>query len=173
MDEITQIIKQAGILRDYEDMRRQMEFLTIWQKIIAIDGKDRGVLVDNAMNVFSINANLDGIIFIKYYNGKPQILYENTPIPLSEEMLPALEEYFTKYRSGFVTSKLQANYNEYHRVISLFGASKVCSMLCTPFYVNEKLDSIFVTYILMKDNWSSPINKYMLCLLYTSDAADE
>ena len=77
-------------------------------------------------------------------------------------MLPALEEYFTRYRSGFVTSKLQANYNEYHRVISLFGASRVCSMLCMPFYVNEKLDSVFVTYILMKDNWSSPINKYML-----------
>lgn len=162
LDDITQIIKQAGILRDYEDMKRQMEFLTVWQKIIAIDGKDRSELVDNAMNVFSINANLDGIIFIKYYDGKPQILYENTPIPFSEEMLPALEEYFTKYRSGFVTSKLQSNYNEYHRVVSLFGASKVCSMLCTPFYVNEKLDSIFVTYILMKDNWSSPINKYML-----------
>lgn len=162
MEEITQIIKQAGILRDYEDMKKQMEFLTIWQKIIAIDGKDRSMLVDNAMNVFSINSNLDGIIFIKYYNGKPQILYENTPIPLSEEMLPVLDEYFTRHRSGFVTSKLQANYNEYHRVISLFGASKVCSMLCTPFYVNEKLDSIFVSYILMKDNWSSSVNKYML-----------
>ena len=139
-----------------------MQFLTIWQKIIAIDGKERDTLVDNALSVFSINANLDGIIFIKYYNGKPQILYKNTPIPLSDEMIPILEEYFSKHRSGFVTSKLQANYNEYHRVISLFGASKVCSMLCTPFYVNEKLDSIFVSYILMKDNWSSPINRYML-----------
>lgn len=162
MEEINQIIKQAGILRDYQDIKKQMDFLTIWQKIIALDGKDKEVLIDNALSVFSINANLDGIIFIKYYNGKPQILYENTPIPLSDEMLPALEEYFTRHRSGFVTSKLQANYNEYHRVISLFGASKVCSMLCTPFYVNEKLDSIFVTYILMKDNWSSPINRYML-----------
>lgn len=162
IEEITQVIKQAGIVRDYQDMKRQMDFLTIWQKIIAIDGKERAELVENALSVFSINANLDGIIFIKYYNGKPQILYENTPIPLSDKMLPILEKYFTRHRSGFVTSKLQANYNEYHRVISLFGASKVCSMLCTPFYVNEKLDSIFVTYILMKDNWSSPINRYML-----------
>ena len=162
MEEINQIIKQTGIQRDYEDLKKQMEFLTIWQKIIAIDGKERSVLVDNAMKVFTINANLDGMIFIKYYNGEPQVLYENTPIPLSEEMVPVLEEYFTRHRSGFVTSKLQANYNEYHRVISLFGASKVCSMLCAPFYVNEKLDSIFVTYIMMKDNWSSPINKYML-----------
>lgn len=162
MEEITQIIKQAGILRDYQDLKKQMQFLTIWQKIIAIDGKERDTLVDNALSVFSINANLDGIIFIKYYNGKPQILYKNTPIPLSDEMIPILEEYFSKHRSGFVTSKLQANYNEYHRVISLFGASKVCSMLCTPFYANEKLDSIFVSYILMKDNWSSPINRYML-----------
>lgn len=162
IEEITQSIKQAGILRDYQDMKKQIKFLTVWQKMTAIDGKDRSVLVDNAMNVFSINANLDGMIFIKYYNGKPQILYENTPIPLSNQMLPVLEEYFTRHRSGFVTSKLQANYNEYHRVISLFGASKVCSMLCIPFFVNEKLDSIFVTYILMKDNWSSPINRYML-----------
>lgn len=162
MEEITQIIKQAGIRRDYEDLKKQMEFLTIWQKIIAIDGKDREVLVENAISLFSINANLDGIIFIKYYDEVPHILYENTPIPLSTEMLPVLEEYFTRHRSGFVTSKLQANYNEYHKVISLFGASQVCSMLCIPYYVNEKLDSIFVTYILMKDNWSSPINKYML-----------
>lgn len=162
MEEITQIIKQAGVLRDYQDLKKQMQFLTIWQKIIGIDGKERDTLVDNALSVFSINSNLDGIIFIKYYNGKPQILYKNTPIPLSDGMIPILEEYFSKHRSGFVTSKLQANYNEYHRVISLFGASKVCSMLCTPFYVNEKLDSIFVSYILMKDNWSSPINRYML-----------
>lgn len=162
MEEINQVIRQAGILRDYEDLQKQMEFLTIWQKIIAIDGKDKNMLVDNAMNVFTINANLDGIIFIKYYEDVPCILYENTPIPLKEEMVPVLEAYFKKHRAGFVTSKLQANYNEYHTVISLFGANRVCSMLCIPFYVNEKLDSIFVTYILMKDNWSSPINKYML-----------
>lgn len=162
MDGINQVIKQAGVLREYEDLKKQMEFLTIWQKIIAIDEKDKNMLIDNAMNVFAINMNLDGIIFIKYYGDKPVILYENTPIPLKKEMVPVLEDYFKKHRAGFVTSKLQANYNEYHTVISLFGANKVCSMCCIPFYVNEKLDSIFVTYILMKDNWSSPINKYML-----------
>lgn len=162
LEEITRIIKQAGILRDYQDLKKQMEFLVIWQKVITIDGKERSELVDNAMNLFCINSNLDGIIFIKYYNDKPQILYENTPIPISDEMLSVLEEYFTNHRSGFVTSKLQANYNEYHRVISLFGASKVYSMLCVPFYVNEKLDSIFVSYIMMKNNWSSPIKRYML-----------
>lgn len=35
-------------------------------------------------------------------------------------------------------------------------------MVCLPYYNNEKLNSVFIMYILMKDNWNAPRTKFML-----------
>lgn len=162
LEEITAAVKQAGIQKDFEEKKRQFDFLTVWQKITDTGETNKNTMICNAMNAFRNHSNMDGIIFIRIQGGKPSIQYENTPIPLKEDMVYTLEAYFQKHRAGFVTSKLQPNYNEFHKVIALFGANKVCSMIGIPFYVNEQLDSIFITYILMKENWNSQINKYML-----------
>lgn len=162
LEEIQNATKQAGISKNYSAQKSQMEFLSIWQKIIDITGKTRENLITNALNTFMANFSIDEMLYIRYQKGSTHVCFDTRPEPLTGEQLLVITEYFSKYRSGFVTSKLRKNHVEYNKIISLFGITQVCSMICLPYYVNEELDSIFIMYINMKDNWNSPMTKYML-----------
>lgn len=162
IDEINTATKQAAIKKNYEATRKQLDFLNIWQKITDITGKTKYSLIETALNTIATNFSIDSIVFIKYINDKPKVEFNSSVINLDNENLKILTDYFDRHRSGFVTSKMRKNYNEYSTVISIFGSSSICSMVCVPFYVNEKLDSLFISYICMKDNWNSVTSKYML-----------
>ncbi len=160
--EIQTATKQAGIAKNYEALRKKMGFISVWQKIIDISGKSFSYLVENALNTVMSNFSLDAMVYIRYQDGTPNIIYDTKQVLLSREDIQAVTEYFTAHRSGFVTSKLRKNHVEYNRIVSLFGTTKVCSMVGLPYYSNEELDSVFIMYILMKDNWNAPVTKFML-----------
>lgn len=162
LQEIQAATRQSGTVKNYEALKKKMEFISIWQKIIDIGTKGFQELVANALNTFMLNFSIDVMIYIRYKEGKAQICYDTGKTPLGEREVEEITEYFSQHRSGFVTSKLRKNHMEYNKVISLFGTEQVCSMVCLPFYINEELDSIFIIYILMKDNWNAPISKFML-----------
>lgn len=160
--EIQTATKQAGLAKNYEALKKKMEFISVWQKIIDISGKDYNELIQNALNTFMLNFSMDVMIYIRYKDGKPEICYDTKKTPLAGEDIKEITDYFSSHSSGFVTSKLHKNHMEYNRIISIFGAAQVCSMVCLPYYIDEKLDSIFIMYILMKDNWNAPVTKFML-----------
>ena len=162
IEDINNATKQAAIRKNYEATNKQLDFLNIWQKIVDISGKTRHALIETALNTIATNFSIDSIIYIKYRNNLPQVEFNSSHTDVSNDTLKTLTDYFNRHRSGFVTSKMRKNYNEYSTVISLFGSNSICSMICIPFYIEEKLDSLFISYIRMKDNWNSKTNKYML-----------
>lgn len=162
LQEIYAATKQAGIIIDYDALKKRMEFITAWQKIIDISGKNFADLVTNALNTFMLNFSIDSMIYIRYKDDKPDICFDTKQVILSDEDVEKITRYFYEHRSGFVTSKLQKNHMEYNCIVSLFGITQICSMVCLPYYNNEKLDSVFIMYILMKDNWNAPRMKFML-----------
>ena len=162
IEDINIATKQAAMIKDYEATRKQLNFLNIWQKITDITGKSKQSVIDNSLNAIATNFNIDAIVYLKYNDGKPHIEYNSSNAFLNNDNIEVLTNYFNEHRSGFVTSKMRKNYNEYSSVISVFGLNRICSMVCVPFYNNETLDHLFVSFIWMKENWNSITNKYML-----------
>lgn len=162
LDKINDAVQQAGINKNYKEIKRQMDFLSVWQKIVDITGKEKEELIINALNSFVLNFGIDAVVYITYKEKPPKVCFNNIKRELPDEKLEKLTGYFDQHRTGFVVSKMRKDYREYREVISVFGVNDVCSMIAIPFYVNEKLDNLFICYIMMKDNWNSPINKYML-----------
>lgn len=154
--------KQAGVIKDYAALRKQMEFVLAWQKMIDISGKSFTDLIQNALNTFMLNFSIDAMVYIRYKEGKPEICFDTKQVILSEADVETITRYFSDHRAGFVTSKLKKNYMEYNRIISLFGITQICSMVSLPYYTDEKLNGVFIAYILMKDNWNAPRTKFML-----------
>ncbi len=162
IEEINNATRRSALEKNYEATQKQLNFLNIWQKIVDISEKTKISLIETALNTIATSFSIDSIVFIKYKNEKPKVEFNSSNITLDKEDLHIITDYFNSHRFGFVTSKIRKNYNEYSTVISVFGANTVCSMICVPFYVDEQLDSLFVSYICMKDNWTSTTNKYML-----------
>ena len=160
--EIQTATKQAGTVKNYDALKKKMEFISVWQKIIDITDRNFSDLVQNALNTFMLNFNIDVMSYIRYKDGKAQVCFDTKEEPLTKHEVDVITEYFSNHRSGFVTSKMRKNYKEYNRIVSVFGITQVCSMVCLPYYIDEKLDSIFIMYILMKDNWNAPRTKFML-----------
>ncbi|MDE6185450.1 MAG: GGDEF domain-containing protein, partial [Lachnospiraceae bacterium] len=162
LQQIHTATKQAGVIKDYAALKKQMEFILAWQKMIDISGKSFTELVQNALNTFMLNFSIDAMVYIRYKEESPQICFDTKQVILSDADVETITRYFSDHRAGFVTSKLKKNYMEYNRIISLFGVTQICSMVCLPYYAGDKLNGVFIAYILMKDNWNAPRTKFML-----------
>lgn len=160
--QIEELMKMEGMERAYKSKKRQMDFISTWQKQIDVTGVRAEELIDTAMKTFLNHFNVDRAVYIRYFERTPQILYNDTECDLTPEVILQIENALKKCPSGFVVSKINSGYSEHQDVTAIFGDDNVCSMVAIPFFNNAKIESILITYVLMKDNWHSSVNRYML-----------
>lgn len=162
MRQLEELIHQESIERAYRKKKRQLDFISSWQKEIDITGVSSKALVDSAMKIFLNHFTVDRGVYIRYIENVPQVLYNDTERELTEELIRQIEMTLRQNPDGFAVSKLSSNYTEHEDVTSIFGDDNVCSMVAIPFFDNQRIESILITYVLMKDNWHSNENRYML-----------
>ncbi len=160
--QLEELMRQESVERAYRSKKRQLDFISTWQKQIDITGVSAEELVDAAMKVFLNHFNVDRAVYIRYIDNEPQVLYNDTECELTKEVIGQIEHALRKNADGFAVSKISSNYSEHQDVTSIFGDDNVCSMVAIPFFNNSRIESILITYVLMKDNWHSSVNRYML-----------
>ena len=162
MRQLEELIHQESIERAYRKKKRQLDFISSWQKQIDITGVSPKELVDSAMKIFLNHFTVDRAVYIRYIDRVPQVLYNDTECELTENVMKQIETALRKNPDGFAVSKISSNYSEHQDVTGIFGDDNVCSMVAIPFFDNHRIESILITYVLMKDNWHSLENRYML-----------
>ena len=162
MHKINELIGQEGIYRAYQQKKRQMDFISVWQKLIDVTDVSAKTMMETVMKTFLYHFSVDKALYIRYQDGKAQILFNNTEEKITAERQRFLAKCFEEDPRGFAVSKISSNYSAHLNIISLFGEDNVCSMVAVPFMNNGKPESILIAYVLMKDNWHSSVNRYML-----------
>ena len=162
MHQLEELIHQESIERAYRNKKRQLDFISSWQKQIDITGVLPKQLVDSAMRIFLNHFTVDRAVYIRYVDRVPQVLYNDTECELTDEILKRIEVALRKNPDGFAVSKISSSYLEHQDVTSIFGDDNVCSLVAVPFLDNQRIESILITYVLMKDNWHSLESHYML-----------
>ena len=160
--QIEALIKQEGVLRDYATVRRQMEFISTWQKLIDVNGSNVDAMVQNAFNTFMNSFGLDCAAYICYHEDGAHVLYNDTKCEMTPEQIEGISKSVLEYPQGFAVSKISDNFLEHQDTIAYFGIDDVCSFVAAPFLKNGKLTSLLITYVRMKDNWHGSIERYML-----------
>ena len=162
MRQLDELMHQESVERAYRSKKRQLEFISSWQKQFEVTNISAEEMVDTAMKVFLNHFNVDRAVYIRYIEREPQVLYNDTECELTPDIIKNIEHALRKNPEGFAVSKISSNYSEHQDVTSIFGDDNVCSLVAIPYFDNSKLESILVTYVLMKDNWHSSVNRYML-----------
>lgn len=162
LEEIDELIENASTTMQNHDMKTQIEFISIWQNILEINDKTKQDLIKTAANTFMLNFNLDTFLYIKFYENTAKILFTDGSLELTDSDIEILREYFEKSKTGFVTAKIDKNYDDYKKILEIFGMDILCSIVCSPFFENEKLDVLFISCIYMKTNWSIETYRYLL-----------
>ena len=160
--EMDALLRHESLLRAYQTKKRQMDFISTWQRLLDVTGVTATQLLDTVMKNFLYHFTVDKAVFLQYQGDDVQILYNNTERDISPEMQAALSNIFEENQRGFAVSKISNNYSEHLDVVSMFGEDNVCSMVAIPYFNNGRVESIVITYVLMKDNWHSSVNRYML-----------
>jgi diguanylate cyclase (GGDEF)-like protein len=81
---------------------------------------------------------------------------------MTEEVLEGIYHVMMGSPQGFAVSKISASFSEHQDAIEFFGVDEVCSFVAVPFMKNGCMTSLLITYVRMKDNWHSSIERYML-----------
>ncbi|MBQ8278757.1 MAG: GGDEF domain-containing protein [Roseburia sp.] len=162
MRQLEELMHQESVERAYRSKKRQLEFISSWQKQFEVTNVSAEEMVDTAMKVFLNHFNVDRAVYIRYIDHQPQVLYNDTECELTPEIIKHIEHALRENTDGFAVSKISSNYSEHQDVTSIFGDDNVCSMVAIPYFDNAKIESILITYVLMKDNWHSSVNRYML-----------
>ena len=160
--EIEELLKQESVERAYKSKKEQLDFISIWQKLIDVNGISAKEMLNMVMKTFLNHFDVDRAVYIRYDERTPQVLYNDTEKEVTPEVVKTIEKAMRKNPGGFVVSKISSNYTEHQDVTSIFGDDDVCSMVAIPFFNNARIENIFITYVLMKDNWHTSVNRYML-----------
>ncbi len=162
-EDIEALIKQKGLEADFLISKRQMEFISTWQKLIDVNDVDIEAMVQNAMHAFQNHFNVDQVLYLRYEDdGRFKELYNDTGILMTPEISEGLKHAMKEYPQGFAVSKISDSFFEHQDAISYFGMDKVCSFVAVPFLKSGRLTHLLITYICMRDNWHSSIERYML-----------
>ena len=154
--------KNKAVEIDYQNSRRQMDFLGVWQNIIDTSNSDVSLLVHDALRYFLNYFSNDKAIYIRYEDHDAEILFDNTYVEWNDDKLEQIRRCLKHNPEGVAVSKVSDNFLEHMDLVAPFGVDEVCSFVAIPFMSNGKIKAVFITYILMKDNWHNSINRYML-----------
>lgn len=160
--QIEVLVKQESLTRRIRNNRHQMEFLSRWQKIIDVNDVDTEMMVANAMNAFLTQFGNDGALYIRYDHRIPRVVYNDADLKITEEGFAAIERSMQAYPQGFAVSKISGNFSEHLEFISYFNGVDLCSLAAVPFFKSGRLESVVITYILMKGNWHSSMESYRI-----------
>lgn len=160
--ELDELLWQESMILAYKREKRQLDFISTWQNLIDVTGLSAKEMMDAVMKTFLNHFNVDCAVYVRYIERKPQVLFNNTGKEMTPEVIKQLEDSLKQNETGFVISKISSNYAEHQDITSLFGEDDVCSMVAVPFFNNEKMENFLITYVRMKDNWHSSVNRYML-----------
>ena len=162
LEDVNALLDKSSVITQYQDMKSHFEFVSVWQNILEINEKTKEELISTAANSFMLNFSLDSFAFIKFHEESAEIMFNEGSIELTNKDIEILRDYFEKTKTGFVTAKLDKNYEDYKKVLDMFGTDILCSIICNPFFENEKLDSLFISCIYMKSSWSIENYRYLL-----------
>lgn len=160
--QIETMLKQEGMAREIRSSRRRMEFLYAWQQLIDGNEMDIETMISNAMYTFLNQFGNDCAIYIRCHRDRTNVLYNDTGMELTTEFLDGLKHAMKEYPQGFAVSKISGNFQRHRDLISYFGEEKVCSFAAVPFFKSGRLESVILTYVLMKENWHAFMESYMI-----------
>lgn len=156
------LVRQEGLEKENRRNKSQLDFISTWQKQLDVTEGRSAELVKNSIRIFLNHFNNDCAMYVRYENGIPHVLYNDTGTVFTTERLKEFEKMIWDTPAGYAVSKISHTFFEHREMIDVFGADEICSFAIVPFLQKGQITSFFITYVKMKDNWHDSVNRYLL-----------
>lgn len=147
--------KQLGAERELLATNKNLEFLSNWQEMFVGEMFSEEDMIQQSMITLRNNFGLDRILFFYVKdNDEKEIKYCDSEIEINDSMTDNIVKFFCERRSSFVVSRIDGEFEEYKDIIQNFGMNTVVSMIGIPMFVKDKLQTVFITYQIMYENFN-------------------
>nr|MCR5608922.1 response regulator [Lachnospiraceae bacterium] len=137
----------------YSETQNDNAFINSWQEIMK-KNVEYDTLVSNSMEIIKSVYNFDAALYIKVYDEDYRIEYNDTNINLNEEQVKTIINFLYVHQTAFITHRIDKNFDLYKKVINIFGYNHIVTLVCIPVIRESKLDTIFVTFQSMLENFN-------------------
>lgn len=161
LDDIIKMAVRAGVNIDYRDQKNQINFVGIWQKLTNNQDDSVERMIENAVSTLKNTNNFDEFMFIRIEDGVPVMKYNDARYDMPDEKIKYMVDYFNKNRSEFAITRLDRGYSEHKTFIDkVFGFNSINTLICAPIFVNEQLSCLFISCVLINEDWNYMQKKY-------------
>lgn len=162
LNDITELMKQKSCEREKDNMVRTIRFFHILQKFTKRMNGSVQEEISSVLPLFKNNFNMDKVFLICCKDEKNIIAYSDLGYEVAETAVNAIVAYFKENPVGFVVSKDGMEHDEYDKIVSMFQEERIFSFIAVPVFENEMLNSVYITYIEIKDSWTSSKERSIL-----------
>ena len=162
LKDISELIKKKADEKEKKEMVKTIRFFNILQKFTNNMTKTAKEEVAGMIPAFKNTFSIDKVFLIRCGTDENEVVYSDLNYELSKETVDFITEYFKKENTGFVVSKDGMNHEKYNKVLSCFEKEKIFSFVAVPIFENERLNSVFIVYIKIRNNWTSSKDRTIL-----------
>ena len=155
---IQEIINYAKSLAEKQrtkNMEKTIRFFNIAQKITHQISDNINSLLERVVPIFENTFFVDKVLAVRCKNDIQEVLYSDLDLILSKKEIQQIVHFFEEHSTGFVLSKDGRRHEEYEKLMSIFDRERIFSFCAIPVFENNELVSFFISYIEMKDSWTS------------------
>lgn len=162
LQEVLEKIRVDGEKDHMKSMIRTVRFFNVLQKMTNTMSSGIKESVDKLIPIFESNYYVDRVYAIRCKSDRNEILYSDLEYEIMDSERQQIVEYFKEHPYGFVISKDGTRHDEYSKILSIFERGRVFSFIAIPIFEKEKLVSVFICYIMMRDSWILPAERTVL-----------
>lgn len=161
LEQIVEMAVHKGVVRDYEEQMEEINFLSIWQKVVNNTDSSIQRIIDNAIATLESSYEIDEVIFIRIEEGKPVVKYNDSVYMIDAEKVDYLVDYFDRNRKEFSITRMDKAYVKHKDLINhVFGLNSINTLICAPIFVNEQLSGLFIASVAIGADWNYKAKRY-------------
>ncbi len=153
---------KVGMDFQLKNRKKDIRFLSSLQEVFNRDEIDEQNMINNTMLVLKSNFGFDTLVFISFSEKNGEIKYSDS-VYVDDIDFKVIFEYFKSYKREFLSNRKDKTFNEYEKIINMFGGKRVISIIGVPIILESGLKLAFIASANINKNFRNNRN------LYTND----
>lgn len=162
LEDISEFIKEKSLENERQEMVKTIRFFNTLQKFT---NHMTGSIQEEAARMlvaFKNNFSIDKVFMIRCMERENEVIYTDLGYEISKEKVDFIIDYFKEHHSEFVMSKDGKEHEKFNKILSCFAEEQILSFVAVPIFEQERLNSVFVAYIEIRNSWTSSKERSIL-----------
>jgi diguanylate cyclase (GGDEF)-like protein len=134
----------VGVQEKLNSREKDIEFLTICHDAMIREQNSVEDVINNSMDVIQNSYNFDRILLLERDEENTYTTFSYGEMNVSQKEREEIFEFFDKYRTEFISSRVDKSFNVYNDITSKINLNEIVTIVGIPVFVDGKITRVFI-----------------------------